>query len=89
MRLLLALTFAAACSGGSKPATTATPSNTDKPAATADACTAHADQASCKADNSCYGAPYKGESVAACIYDARGFTTNCPWVACTATPPAK
>jgi hypothetical protein len=54
-----------------------------------DPCGAHMDTASCTADPACFGMPYRGESVVACIFDERGFASNCPTVGCTSTPPAK
>jgi hypothetical protein len=47
-----------------------------------DICNAHRDAASCRADMRCTAMRYRGESVVACIYDARGFPTNCPVVGC-------
>jgi hypothetical protein len=58
------------------------------PAPIGDRCGRHKNTASCKADPSCYGMPYRGESFAACIFDTRGFAFNCPAVGCTSTPPA-
>jgi hypothetical protein len=57
------------------------------PAPPGDPCGEHKDAASCKADPRCVGMPYRGESVVACQYDARGFGTNCPTVGCKS--PAK
>jgi len=72
-------------------ATAATPCGTkvddwcvDNPA---DPCAHHPNAAACKADKSCYGLPYRGESVVACRFDERGFGLNCPTVGCTSTPP--
>jgi hypothetical protein len=36
----------------------------------------------CRADASCAAVPYWGESPVPCEIDARGFSTDCPWVAC-------
>jgi len=77
MRWMLVLLVA--CSSSKPPAAPAPPAS---PTEKADACADHKDAASCKADARCGGAAYKGESVVACQYDARGFTTNCPWVGC-------
>jgi hypothetical protein len=57
------------------------------PAPAGDPCGRHRNAAACRADPACYGMPYRGESVVACILDARGFGTNCPTVGCTSTPP--
>jgi hypothetical protein len=82
MRWMLVLVLAC---GSSKPTTSSPPPpTTATPTEQADPCAEHKDAASCKADANCGGAAYKGESVAACQYDARGFTTNCPWVGCIA-----
>jgi hypothetical protein len=54
-----------------------------------DPCGRHHTVASCRADPSCYGMPYRGESVIACFPDPRGFSSNCPTVGCTSTPPAQ
>jgi hypothetical protein len=51
-----------------------------------DPCGVHKDAAACKADPACYGLPYRGESVVACRFDARGFGLNCPTVGCTSRP---
>jgi hypothetical protein len=53
------------------------------PAAADDPCGRHRNVESCRADPRCYGLPYRGESVVACHYDARGFGLNCPTVGCT------
>jgi hypothetical protein len=47
-----------------------------------DPCGAHKDKASCLADAACAGLQYRGESVVACHFDARGFADNCPTVGC-------
>jgi hypothetical protein len=52
-----------------------------------DPCGRHNDVAACRADRACYGRPYRGESVVACEIDKRGFSSNCPTVGCTSTPP--
>lgn len=52
------------------------------PAPAGDACGDHKDTASCKADPRCAGMKYRGESLVACQYDARGFASNCPTVGC-------
>jgi hypothetical protein len=58
------------------------------PAPPGDPCGAHGNTAQCKADPRCYGMPYRGESVVPCLFDARGFASNCPTVGCTSTRPA-
>jgi hypothetical protein len=57
------------------------------PAPPGDPCGRHHNVAACRADPSCYGMPYQGESVIACQLDARGFALNCPTVGCTSTRP--
>ena len=57
------------------------------PAPAGDPCGRHHNVATCRADSSCYGMPYKGESLTACTIDSRGFSSNCPTVGCTSTPP--
>ena len=59
------------------------------PAPAGDLCGRHRDTASCKADQKCFGMPYRGESVVACLLDSRGFASNCPTVGCTGTPPRR
>ena len=61
------------------------------PAPAGDACGAHPDEKSCRADSRCRGLPYLGESVVACEPDGHGFWTNCPAVGCVsrADPPGK
>jgi hypothetical protein len=54
-----------------------------------DSCGRHPNAASCKADNACFGLPYRGESTVACQFDTRGFGTNCPTVGCTSVAPMK
>jgi hypothetical protein len=58
------------------------------PAPAGDPCGRHRNTAECKADAACYGMRYRGESVIACILDARGFASNCPTVGCTSMRPA-
>lgn len=58
------------------------------PAPAGDPCGRHRNAADCRADAQCYGMPYRGESVVACILDERGFASNCPTVGCTSTSPA-
>jgi hypothetical protein len=57
------------------------------PAPAGDPCGRHRNTAACRADPKCFGMPYRGESVVACILDARGFASNCPTVGCSSTPP--
>jgi hypothetical protein len=57
------------------------------PAPAGDPCGRHRNVAECRADEACYGMPYRGESVVACILDRRGFASNCPTVGCTRVPP--
>ncbi len=47
-----------------------------------DACGAHKDVATCRADKKCKGMKYTGESLVACKDDGTGFTSNCPTVGC-------
>lgn len=54
-----------------------------------DPCNRHTDRAACEADPACYGMPYRGESVVACMLDDRGFASNCPTVGCTSQKPVK
>jgi hypothetical protein len=58
------------------------------PAPTGDPCGRHRNVAQCRADAACYGMPYRGESVIACMLDERGFASNCPTVGCTSLPPS-
>lgn len=51
-----------------------------------DPCSAHRDARSCAADARCVGVAYRGESLVACRYDARGFNGNCPTVGCRSAP---
>jgi hypothetical protein len=57
------------------------------PAPAGDPCGRHRNAVECRADSRCYGMPYRGESVVACMLDDRGFASNCPTVGCTSTPP--
>jgi hypothetical protein len=59
------------------------------PAPPGDPCGRHRDTAACKADPACYGMPYRGESFVPCVLDQRGFSSNCPTVGCTSTPPPR
>jgi hypothetical protein len=59
------------------------------PSPPGDPCGVHHDTETCRADSKCYGMPYRGESVVACISDERGFASNCPTVGCTSVPPEK
>ena len=59
------------------------------PAPPGDPCGRHRDTAACMADPACYGMPYRGESFVPCVLDARGFSSNCPTVGCTSTPPPR
>ncbi len=59
------------------------------PSSPGDPCGQHKNTAACKADPKCYGMPYKGESFVACMFDARGFASNCPTVGCTSRRPAR
>jgi hypothetical protein len=52
-----------------------------------DPCGRHPDAKACGADPACYGMPYQGESLVACEFDKRGFSSNCPAVGCTSVPP--
>jgi hypothetical protein len=52
------------------------------PAPAGDPCGRHHNAASCRADSACTAMPYRGESVIPCVYDQRGFPTNCPVVGC-------
>jgi hypothetical protein len=52
------------------------------PSAPGDPCGEHKDKTSCAADERCGGLPYRGESLVACHFDARGFADNCPTVGC-------
>ncbi|MCE9625975.1 MAG: hypothetical protein K8R69_11090 [Deltaproteobacteria bacterium] len=47
-----------------------------------DPCGRHKNTEDCRADPSCEGRPYRGESAIACMFDQRGFATNCPTVGC-------
>jgi len=54
-----------------------------------DPCNRHKNTAACKADPKCFGMPYRGESLIACVFDERGFASNCPTVGCTSRRPAR
>jgi hypothetical protein len=56
------------------------------PSRRGDPCGRHKNGAACKADPKCYGMPYRGESLIACMFDERGFASNCPTVGCTSRP---
>ena len=58
------------------------------PPQSGDPCGHHRTAAACRADAACYAMPYRGESVVRCIFDERGFASNCPTVGCTSTPPS-
>ena len=51
-----------------------------------DPCGRHKTAAACQADNACHGMRYRGTSTVACLWDARGFATNCPTVGCVSAP---
>jgi hypothetical protein len=57
------------------------------PSPDGDRCGRHRTVADCRADPVCYGMPYRGESMVACILDKRGFASNCPTVGCISAPP--
>ena len=57
------------------------------PSRPGDRCARHKNTETCKADPKCYGVPYKGESFVACMFDERGFASNCPTVGCTSQRP--
>jgi hypothetical protein len=54
-----------------------------------DPCSGHHSTDACRADRQCFGVPYRGESLVACIDDGqrRGFARNCPTVGCSSVPP--
>jgi len=54
-----------------------------------DPCNRHKTIDTCKADPKCYGMPYRGESLIACMLDERGFASNCPTVGCTSRRPRR
>jgi len=54
-----------------------------------DSCNRHKNTAACQADLKCYGMPYKGEPLIACMVDERGFASNCPTVGCTSNRPKR
>jgi hypothetical protein len=58
------------------------------PSRPGDPCNRHKNATACKADLKCYGMPYRGESVVPCMFDERGFASNCPTVGCTSKRPA-
>jgi hypothetical protein len=53
-----------------------------------DRCGRHRNVAACRADRMCYGVPYRGESLVACVPGKRGFSANCPAIGCTSSPPS-
>ena len=57
------------------------------PAPAGDKCGQYKNVAACRADPTCYGVAYQGESLVACSLDKRGFGLNCPTVGCTSAPP--
>ena len=59
------------------------------PAPPGDPCGRHRNVAACRADPACYGRQYEGESLVQCNLDARGFSSNCPTIGCTSTPPRR
>lgn len=46
------------------------------------ACGRHMNESDCRADTKCVAVRYSGESAIACIWDERGFASNCPTVGC-------
>ena len=46
------------------------------------ACGRHMTTAACRADPTCSGMEYRGESVVACNWDENGYADNCPTVGC-------
>lgn len=58
------------------------------PAPAGDPCGRHRTREACRADPACVGLRYRGESVVACRWDARGFATNCPTVGCVSAKTA-
>jgi hypothetical protein len=54
-----------------------------------DPCNRHKSADACRTDPKCYGMPYRGESLIACMYDERGYASNCPTVGCTSRPPKR
>jgi hypothetical protein len=56
------------------------------PSPAGDPCGRHKTKAACMADRACVGMRYRGESVIACMWDARGFAPNCPTVGCVSAP---
>ena len=51
-----------------------------------DPCGRHKTAEACRADNACHGMRYRGTSTIACLWDARGFASNCPTVGCVSAP---
>jgi hypothetical protein len=51
-----------------------------------DPCGRHKTAEACRADNACHGLRYRGTSTIACLWDARGFASNCPTVGCVSAP---
>ena len=91
VRRLLPLALAGLLSGSVSAAAQSLPCGMSPrdwcPAPAGDPCGRHRTAADCRADAACYGMPYRGESVEACILDERGFASNCPTVGCTSVPP--
>jgi hypothetical protein len=58
------------------------------PSPPGDPCGRHKNERECRADLACVGLRYRGESVAACQPDGRGFWSNCPTVGCLSRSPA-
>jgi hypothetical protein len=54
-----------------------------------DSCNRHKTSDACRADAKCYGMPCRGESLIACMFDARGFASNCPTIGCTSRLPKR
>jgi hypothetical protein len=52
-----------------------------------DRCNRHRNSETCRADPKCFGMPYRGESLMPCLFDERGFASNCPTVGCSSLPP--
>ena len=57
------------------------------PAPAGDPCGHHLSRAACQADPRCYGMPYRDELAIAYIAKERGFSSDCPNVGFTSTPP--
>lgn len=47
-----------------------------------DFCGSKKNMQECKADSGCQGIRYRGESVVQCLFDEKGYATNCPTVGC-------